>query len=106
MAEEYVLPQPETLSIGLHDADTLISAGSGDAALLYLYILRRNGRLDPERAREISEKVTRATGKDSRVEKTGSTYRIKVGPLTEKEAADVLAKIRDLGYKNAYFTAG
>ena len=52
MAEEYVLPQPETLSIGLHDADTLISAGSGDAALLYLYILRRNGRLDPERARE------------------------------------------------------
>ncbi|WP_274968025.1 septal ring lytic transglycosylase RlpA family protein [Succinimonas amylolytica] len=61
---------------------------------------------DPERAREISEKVTLATGKNSRVEKSGSTYRIKVGPLTEKEATDVLAKIRDLGYKNAYFTAG
>jgi len=29
-----------------------------------------------------------------------------VGPLTEKEAAAVLAKIKDLGYKNAYFTAG
>ena len=27
-------------------------------------------------------------------------------PLTEKEAAAVLAKIKDLGYKNAYFTAG
>ena len=52
MAEEYVLPQPETLSIGLHDADKLISAGSGDAALLYLYVLRRNGRLDAEKARE------------------------------------------------------
>ena len=25
---------------------------------------------------------------------------------SEKEATDVLAKIRDLGYKNAYFTAG
>ena len=52
MAEEYVLPQPETLSISLHDADKLMSAGSGDAALLYLYILRRNGRLDQEVARE------------------------------------------------------
>ena len=52
MAEEYVLPQPETLSISLHDADKLISAGSGDAALLYLYILRRNGRLDQDKARE------------------------------------------------------
>ena len=52
MAEEYVLPQPEYLSISLHDADKLMSAGSGDAALLYLYILRRNGRLDPDKARE------------------------------------------------------
>lgn len=51
MAEEYVLPQPETLSISLHDADKLISAGSGDAALLYLYILRRHGNLDRETAR-------------------------------------------------------
>ncbi len=51
MAEEYVLPQPETLSISLHDADKLMAAGSGDAALLYLYILRRNGRLDQDKAR-------------------------------------------------------
>lgn len=51
MAEEYVLPQPDTLSIGLRDADKLISAGSGDAALLYLYILRRHGNLDRETAR-------------------------------------------------------
>ena len=59
MAEEYVLPQPETLSISLHDADKLISAGSGDAALLYLYVLRRNGRLDAEKAREDAESATR-----------------------------------------------
>ncbi len=52
MAEEYVLPQPESLSISLQDADRLISAGSGDAALLYLYILRRGGRLDREKARK------------------------------------------------------
>jgi DnaD/phage-associated family protein len=51
MAEEYVLPQPESLSISLQDADRLISAGSGDAALLYLYILRRGGKLDREKAR-------------------------------------------------------
>ena len=51
MAEEYVLPQPETLSIEPRDADKLIAAGSGDAALVYLYIKRRNGRLDAEKAR-------------------------------------------------------
>ena len=60
----------------------------------------------PDKAREISHKVTTVTGKTSRVEQTGDTYRVKVGPLTEKEAAAVLAKIKDLGYKNAYFTAG
>ena len=52
MAEEYVLPQPESVSISLQDADRLISAGSGDAALLYLYILRRNGKLDRDLARK------------------------------------------------------
>jgi DnaD/phage-associated family protein len=52
MAEEYVLPQPETLTLSLREADKLISAGSGDAALLYLYILRNAGRLDPEKARQ------------------------------------------------------
>ena len=52
MAEEYVLPQREALSIDLRDADKLVEAGSGDAALLYLYILRRNGKLDAEKARE------------------------------------------------------
>ena len=52
MAEEYVLPQQETLSISLQDVDRLITAGSGDAALLYLYILRRGGKLDAEQARE------------------------------------------------------
>ena len=65
MAEEYVLPQPETLSISLHDADKLMSAGSGDAALLYLYVLRRGGRLDPDKAREelhLGERLDAAMG--------------------------------------------
>ena len=65
MAEEYVLPQPDTLSIGLHDADKLILAGSGDAALLYLYILRRHGNLDRETARAelgLGDKLDAAMG--------------------------------------------
>lgn len=49
MAEEYVLPAPEKLTIRIEDADKLLT-GSGDAALLYLYILRSGGRLDPEAA--------------------------------------------------------
>lgn len=52
MSEEYVLPAPERLSMSLADADKLLAAASGDAALLYIYILRCGGRLDPEQARQ------------------------------------------------------
>ena len=41
---------PAALSIPEGDADALIAAGDGDAALLYLYLLRRGGKLDPEAA--------------------------------------------------------
>ena len=41
---------PAALSIPEGDADALLGAGDGDAALLYLYLLRRGGKLDPEAA--------------------------------------------------------
>lgn len=41
---------PAALSIPEGDADALIAAGDGDAALLYLYLLRRGGELDPDAA--------------------------------------------------------
>ena len=41
---------PAALAIPEGDADALLGAGDGDAALLYLYLLRRGGRLDPETA--------------------------------------------------------
>lgn len=41
---------PAALSIPEGDADALIGAGDGDAALLYLYLLRCGGRLDPSAA--------------------------------------------------------
>ena len=50
MAEEYILTGPATLTIRAEDADKLLELGSGDAALLYLWLLRNGGRFDPARA--------------------------------------------------------
>ena len=41
---------PAALSVPEGDADALIGAGDGDAALLYIYLLRRGGELDPASA--------------------------------------------------------
>lgn len=41
---------PAALSIPEGDADALLGSGDGDAALLYLYLLRSGGELDPEGA--------------------------------------------------------
>jgi len=50
MAEEYILARPAPITISAEETDRLLDLGSGDAALLYLYILRNAGRFDPERA--------------------------------------------------------
>ena len=50
MAEEYILAQPATMTLRAEDADRLLALGSGDAALLYLWLLRNGGRYDPVRA--------------------------------------------------------
>lgn len=38
---------PAVLTIPEGDADALLRSGDGDAALLYMYLLRRGGKLDP-----------------------------------------------------------
>ena len=48
--DRYYLPGAGALSIPAADADTLLSLHDGDAALLYLYILRSGGALDEKRA--------------------------------------------------------
>ncbi len=50
MAEEYVLARSAPLTISAEEADRLLALGSGDAALLYLWLLRAGGRFDRERA--------------------------------------------------------
>ena len=50
MAEEYVLTRPAPLTIGAEDVERLLRLGSGDAALLYLYLLKNGGRLERENA--------------------------------------------------------
>ena len=41
---------PAVLTIPERDAEALLRAGDGDAALLYIYVLRQGGRLDREAA--------------------------------------------------------
>ena len=41
---KYSLPGPETVTLAGHTVDKLIRAGDGNAALLYLYILRTEGK--------------------------------------------------------------
>ena len=50
MAEEYILARSAPLTISAEEADKLIRLGSGDAALLYLWLLRSGGRFDRDRA--------------------------------------------------------
>ena len=55
--KKFVLPGPETVTISSYAADKLISNGDGDAALLYLYILKNRGGASTS---EASEKLGRS----------------------------------------------
>ena len=44
------LNRPRLLAVPLQDAQTLLEAGDGDSALLYLFLLKNGGELDLERA--------------------------------------------------------
>lgn len=48
--KRFVLPAAEPVSVAPADADRLIAKGDGNAALLYLYILRQGGALSMEGA--------------------------------------------------------
>ena len=56
------LRRPAVLSVPEQDAEKLIAAGSGDAALVYIYILKNGGELELSRAAF----VLRRTEKDLR----------------------------------------
>ena len=47
MASHHIALGDDTISMSAAVADKLIARGQGDAALLYLYLLRRRGYLDP-----------------------------------------------------------
>ncbi|NMA37903.1 MAG: DnaD domain protein [Papillibacter sp.] len=49
---EYVLPKPDTVSMSITAAERLIASGNGDAALLYIYILKNNGHFSYEEAEQ------------------------------------------------------
>ena len=49
---EYILPVTETVSMTQAAADALIASGRGEAALLYIYILRNNGYFSEDAALE------------------------------------------------------
>ena len=53
---KFILPGPETVTISGQTIDKLLRAGDGDAALLYLYILKTRGQGTSDEAAEALEK--------------------------------------------------
>ncbi len=54
------LNRPKLLAVPLRDAETLLEAGDGDGALLYLYLVKNGGVLDVDRAAEALRLSVRA----------------------------------------------
>ena len=50
MASHRITLDTDTISMTAAAADSLISRGQGDPALLYLYLLRHQGYLDPDQS--------------------------------------------------------
>ena len=56
MSGQFVLPTQERITIEGEAARRLMGSGSGDAALLYIYILSRGGRYDGEDAAAVTHR--------------------------------------------------
>ena len=69
---------PAALSIPEEDVDALLGSGDGDAALLYLYLLRCGGKLDPEAA-------ARAMGRSDRDMTMAARQLRKLGLLASED---------------------
>ncbi len=93
------LNRPRLLAVPLRDAETLLEAGDGDGALLYLYLLKNGGELDMERAAaelRLSVRAVRLIA--ARLERLGllsAGERASVQPeLPECRAEDVVRRSR------------
>ncbi len=71
---------PAVLNVPAGDADALLRSGDGDAALLYLYLLRRGGRLDMAEA-------ARDMGRSDRDMTMAARRLAKLGLLSEAEGS-------------------
>ncbi len=80
----------EALSVPVRDADALLEAGNGDAALLYLHILRAGGVLDPDRA-------ATALHRSDRDVETAANRLCRMGLLTREDAPDASGAVRAAG---------
>jgi DnaD/phage-associated family protein len=50
LEREFELSGPETITLAINTVDKLLRAGDGDAALLYLYMLKTHDKVTPEKA--------------------------------------------------------
>ena len=92
------LNRPALLAVPLRDAETLLEAGDGDGALLYLYLVKEGGVLDADRAaRALRLSVRAVEGIAARLERLGllvpETREVRPGQeLPEYQAADVVRR--------------
>ncbi len=100
------LRRPALLSMPEQDAERLIAAGSGDAALLYIYILKNGGELSPARAafdlkrseREIGRAIERLADMGLLASDTAPAAEPRMLPaeeLPEVKAEDIVRRTAD-----------
>ena len=77
---ENVIPSADAIYISVEAAEKLLSAGSGDAALLYIAILKNHGSFD----RAEAEKLPLAGGVDAALNKLRALGLIKAPALRER----------------------
>ena len=109
MAEEYVLTRSAPLTISAEEADRLIALGSGDAALLYLWLLRSGGRFDREKAERelknvgsVQEAMALLRTAGLVREETGSVKPLEA-PVREELSEPTAAEITDYARQDAGF---
>ena len=109
MGEEYVLTRSAPLTISAEEADKLLALGSGDAALLYLWLLRHGGRFDREKAERELKTVGSVTAAMALLRSTGlvrgeaGSGKPPEAPLREELSEPTAAEITEYAERDAGF---
>jgi rare lipoprotein A len=90
----------ELIKMASNKKQTSIAVMNGFKPYIQVFVTE-----DKDKAINIKNQVFSNTSKQAFLEPQNGVYRIKIGPLTPKEANSVLKNVQNIGYTNAFFTA-